>query len=178
MTDNSNLISESALKDLILVMKEKKYRLVTAESLTAGMISATLANIPGASAVLNGGFTVYQDRMKELILGVSKSVLDEFTAVSAPVARQMALGALQATGHDTLGPESSSIAVAVTGYAGSPGGLAQEEDSGLVFIALADTIKNAQSVVVHQHHFEGNRQQVRQETTNRAIQYVIDLVKE
>ena len=68
----------------------------TAESLTAGLISATLAEVPGASAALMGGVVSYDPRIKQALLGVPQAVIDGPGVVSEPCARQMAEGARHA----------------------------------------------------------------------------------
>lgn len=104
-----------------------KQRLVLAESCTGGLIAATLTTIPGVSAWLAGSLVVYQEASKQKWLGVAEETLEQHTAVSAPVAHQMAAGALATTPH-------AEIAAAVTGHLG-PG--APPEQDGLVFLAVA-----------------------------------------
>ena len=82
----------------------------TAESLTAGMIASTIADIPGASAVLRGGAVTYCDEIKHRVLGVEQETLDRFSAVSHQTAREMAVGSLDLY--------QSDVAVSATGYAG------------------------------------------------------------
>lgn len=84
--------------------------LATAESLTAGLVAAALADVPGASAVLQGGVVAYQNRVKEGLLGVAPDLLASRGAVDPKVARQMAAGARQALGAD--------VGVSTTGVAG------------------------------------------------------------
>ena len=87
--------------------------LVTAESLTGGGIGAALTAVSGSSAVYKGGIISYTNEVKHRILGVSREVLDQYGAVSAPVAQAMAAGVRKLLEAD--------IAVSVTGLAG-PGG--------------------------------------------------------
>ena len=169
------------IKALIEQAKAKSLRIVTAESLTCGMIGSTLASIAGASAVINGGFLVYQDRMKEKQLGVPPSLLKDFTAVSSEVAEAMAKGALEQTNEECLGDEASDISIAVTGYAGSPGGLAAEALSGLVYIALgyrSPLTAYAPQIKVFPHQFPGDRQAVRDATVDKALMYTQQLIQE
>jgi len=171
---------ESTLKEIIELATERGIRIITAESLTCGQVSASLANISGASAVVNGGFSVYQDEMKATQLGVPTDLLATFTAVSAQVAEAMAIGALEKTNSAVLGNKASNIAIAVTGYASSPGDLAPESDTGLVYIALATAFDQAAapSVTVYEHRFEGDRSAVRAQTTEQALGYILDAIKE
>jgi len=100
----------------------------TAESCTGGLIAGALTEIAGSSAVVDRGFVTYSNAAKHAMLGVDEDLLARFGAVSAPVARAMAEGALARAGVDR--------AVAVTGIAG-PGGGSAEKPVGLVHFALA-----------------------------------------
>ena len=82
----------------------------TAESLTAGLLSAHLCNVPGASGCFQGGVAAYQDAVKEAVLGVPPAIIQAHSAVSAPCARAMARGARQLF--------HTSYALSTTGYAG------------------------------------------------------------
>lgn len=82
----------------------------TAESLTAGLMAARLADVPGASAVLQGGVVAYQNSVKAGLLGVPADLLERVGAVDPEVARRMAEGARAGLGAD--------VGVATTGVAG------------------------------------------------------------
>lgn len=171
---------KTTIQELINKMRYKKLRIVTAESLTCGNISKVLTSVSGASDVVNGGFSVYQDEMKMALLDVRKKTLDQNTAVSASVAFEMAVGALKKTSAKKLGKEKASdIAIAVTGYASSPRGLANEEECGLVYIAIASNFNKRAfpDVDIHEHRFKGDRDEVRNQTTDTAINYVRELIK-
>lgn len=102
--------------------------IATAESCTGGLIAGALTEIAGSSAVVDRGFVTYSNAAKQAMLGVDPALLERFGAVSTPVARAMAEGALVRAGVDR--------AVAVTGIAG-PGGGSAEKPVGLVHFALA-----------------------------------------
>jgi PncC family amidohydrolase len=105
---------------------ERRVTLATAESCTTGLVAHLLGLIPGVSAALLGGVVAYANSAKRDLLGVSESLLEEFGAVSEPVAIAMAEGARIRFG--------ASLAVSITGIAG-PGGGSAEKPVGLVFIA-------------------------------------------
>lgn len=167
----ARIVSDKKVAVLLDQMRQNGVKIATAESLTCGWISATLARISGASDVVNGGFSVYNDTMKATVLGVPSDMLEEHTAVSEPVARAMAEGALQKS--------KSNIAVSVTGYAGSTGGLAPDSDAGLVYIGLAWRFNHAGGVQteVFRHQFPGKRNEVRVKTVNAALAHVADRLK-
>ena len=106
--------------------REKGLRIATAESCTGGLIAGLLTEIPGSSDVVERGFVTYSNEAKEDMLGVPTDLLHRHGAVSEPVARAMAEGALK---HSL-----AQVAVAVTGIAG-PGGGTAAKPVGLVYIA-------------------------------------------
>jgi PncC family amidohydrolase len=149
-------------------------RLVTAESLTNGGIGAKIVEMPRVSSSIVGVFGVYNDDMKVNMLGVPRNVIEKFSAVSAEVAHYMARGAIENT--FPCGDTSADIAIAVTGYAGSPNGFAPESEAGKVYIALG-TCFNEKSraginVQIHEHRFEGSRIEVQQATIAQSIEYL------
>ena len=134
--------------------------LVTAESLTGGGIGATLTSVPGSSAVYKGGIISYTDWVKENLLGVSRENLDRYGAVSQWTAGAMASGVRKAMNGD--------VAVSVTGLAG-PGGDEFGNPVGTVFIGYEDAARAA----VHHFVFEGNREEVRNQTIETALKLVL-----
>lgn len=110
-------------------LKEKQMKVATAESCTGGLIAKRITDVPGASEVFDCGIISYANEIKHRVLGVSEDDLNKYGAVSEPVARQMAQGALKVSGAD--------IAVSVTGIAG-PDSDSTNKPVGLVYIGLAD----------------------------------------
>jgi nicotinamide-nucleotide amidase len=102
--------------------------LATAESCTGGLVAGLLTEIPGSSDVVERGFVVYSNAAKHELLGVPDAMLAEHGAVSEPVARAMAEGALARSRADA--------SVAITGISG-PGGGSAEKPAGLVHFAAA-----------------------------------------
>lgn len=105
-----------------------RLKIVTAESCTGGLVAALLTDIAGSSAVFERGFVTYSNKAKEEMLGVPGDVLADFGAVSEPVARMMAEGA--------LANSRANIAVSITGVAG-PGGGTRMKPVGTVHLACA-----------------------------------------
>jgi len=135
--------------------------LVTAESCTGGGIGAALTAVPGSSAVYKGGVISYTNWVKHNLLAVPQAYLDQFGAVSAPVAEAMALGARQSMEAD--------IAVSVTGLAG-PGGDEYGNSVGTVYIGYCDTAR----LLSKEFHFDGSRSEVREQAVKAALQFVLD----
>jgi nicotinamide-nucleotide amidase len=104
--------------------------LTTAESCTAGGVAYAVTQIAGSSAWFDRGFVTYTNAAKTALLGVPERLLDAHGAVSEPVARAMAGGALVASG--------AQVAVAITGIAG-PGGGSPAKPVGTVCFAWAKT---------------------------------------
>ena len=101
----------------------------TAESCTGGLIAKLITDIPGSSGYFRGGVVSYSDDVKALLLDVPRDQLAAHGAVSAQVARAMAMGARQRT--------AAGLAVSVTGVSG-PGGGSPAKPVGLTYVAVAD----------------------------------------
>lgn len=102
--------------------------IATAESCTGGLIAGALTDIAGSSDAFDRGFVTYSNTAKETMLGVARDTLAAHGAVSEPVAREMAEGALRRA--------AAGVAVAVTGIAG-PGGGTPAKPEGRVCLAVA-----------------------------------------
>ncbi len=112
---------------VLAAARARGWMIATAESCTGGLVSAALTDIPGSSDVFDRGFVTYSYPAKTAMLGVPADLLTAHGAVSEPVARAMAEGALAASG--------AQLAVAITGVAG-PGG-SEAKPEGLVWFATA-----------------------------------------
>jgi nicotinamide-nucleotide amidase len=132
-------------------------KVVTAESCTGGLVAAALTAIAGSSDVVERGFVTYANEAKHEMLGVGLDTLESHGAVSEPVARAMARGAL---GHSL-----ASLSVSVTGVAG-PGGGSAEKPVGLVHFAAART---GFGIVAERHVFPGDRDGIRRLATITAL---------
>ena len=113
---------------LLALLRSQDLRLATAESCTGGLIAALLTETAGSSDIFERGFVTYSNAAKTEMLGIDPMLISAHGAVSEPVARAMAEGALTHSAAD--------ISVAVTGIAG-PGGGSAEKPVGLVHIAAA-----------------------------------------
>lgn len=121
---------EELAAEVLEICKDSDLMLATVESCTGGMIAAALTDIPGSSSVVERGFVTYSNEAKNQLVGVPMTLITEHGAVSEPVARAMAEGALV---HAPVG-----LAVSVTGIAG-PGGATETKPEGLVHFACACT---------------------------------------
>ena len=144
---------------IVKSLTQEKMTLALAESCTGGLIASRLTDVPGASAVFIGSVVVYADAAKEKFLGVRAETLAAHGAVSAAVAREMAVGARDKFGSD--------FALAVTGIAG-PGGGTAEKPVGTVFIALA----TAHGVEVKKFLNVWDRATFKQVTATQALEWL------
>ena len=138
-------------------------KIATAESCTGGLIAALLTSIAGSSKTFERGFVTYSNEAKHEALGVPEQLLAEHGAVSAPVAAEMALGAIRQS--------AAGAAVAVTGVAG-PGGGTEEKPVGLVFIAVAR--RDGDGAYVEEFRFENaGRDAIRNDTVGAAFELLL-----
>ena len=166
MTDSFEQISahnEELARHIVERASARGVTVSTAESLTAGMIASTIADIPGASAVLRGGAVTYCDEIKHRVLGVDQETLDRYTAVSHQTAREMAAGSLELY--------QSDIAVSATGYAG-PGGGTPDQPVGLVYTGIS----GPWGTVTHRNVYHGGRVEVKQRAALRAVYYLVHYI--
>lgn len=131
----------------------------TAESCTGGLISATLVNYPGISAVLTHGVVTYSNEAKMALLGVSEKTLEKYGAVSEETAREMVEGLIKLTG--------TRVGISVTGIAG-PGGGSEEKPVGLVYAGLYIDGR----VKVKKLNLSGDRQEIRSKTVTSILQWL------
>ena len=145
---------------VVRLLREKKLTLSAAESCTGGLIAKRLTDIPGASAAFCGGVVSYTNEVKHAVLGVPQDLLDEYGAVSEPVARAMAEGARRITGAD--------LALSVTGVAG-PDKDDRGNEVGTVFVGLS----TPESTAVRQLALGRGRERIR----TMAAHYALDMVR-
>lgn len=158
------MISARAV-EVLAAFRASGATLCTAESCTGGMIAAALTDPPGASHVLDRGFVTYSNAAKIELLGVPAEYLEKFGAVSEPVARAMADGALARCPAD--------VAVSVTGVAG-PGGTPQKPE-GLVHFACA--CRWDQTVHLKREFGQLGRDLVRSASVQTALGLLLDVLR-
>ena len=120
------------------------------------MVSSRIINVHGASDVFKYGFVTYSNKAKRKLVGVKKATLEKHTAVSEPVANEMAKGAAAESQAD--------VAISVTGIAG-PGGGTDDIPVGTVFIGCG--IKGESKA--YKYIFSGNRQRIREQAVSAAL---------
>ena len=154
-----NIEPNQALAGILI---ENHWFLTTAESCTGGLIAASCTDLAGSSAWFDRGFVTYSNEAKTDMLGVPAALIAAHGAVSEPVARAMAIGALQRS--------RAHLAVAVTGVAGPSGGSA-DKPVGTVWLAWAHNgIQGTEpSVRTERQVFAGDRAAVRQATVRAAL---------
>lgn len=154
-----------AAEHVLLTCRKKNLKVVTAESCTGGLIAAALTAIAGSSDVVDRGFVTYSNEAKREMIGVPWDAILGHGAVSEPVARAMAAGALARS--------SADIAVSVTGVAG-PGGGTDEKPVGLVHFGA---VRAGFDPIVERHVFPGDRDQIRRLTVLTALAMVTALAE-
>ena len=161
-------IRETAF-ELAAQLESSQTSIVFAESCTAGLVAASLAQVPGISRWLCGSAVTYQESVKIAWLDVAKSDLQKHTAVSDVVTRQMAIGVLKKTPH-------ANISAAVTGHLGP---LAPKELDGVGFVAIAirrqNVVQANECQCIADSRFE-LRQQSRVDRQYEAAAIVLEFV--
>lgn len=150
-------------------MQTHKLYLTTAESCTAGLIAATLADIPGAGALLDCAYVVYSKASKQHCVGVRAQTLDLFNLTSEEVAREMAVGALKNS--------RANVAIANTGVTDDTDAATP---AGTQCFAWAFKNREAESPRVYSEtrRFKGDRNQIRQAAANYALTRIPDHFQE
>lgn len=160
----------NTLERLASLLRQRGWMLTTAESCTGGLIAAACTELAGASDWFERGFVSYSNAAKTELLGVPSALIERHGAVSEPVARAMAEGALRQS--------QATLSLAVTGVAGPSGGSA-EKPVGTVWFAWClpptDETKGPHTLSQVQH-FVGTRRAVRAHTLTHALNRLEQLV--
>jgi nicotinamide-nucleotide amidase len=154
-----------ALARLVLdAARARGLRVATAESCTGGLVAGALTSIAGSSDVVEAGLLTYSNAAKTALLGVPDTLIAAHGAVSEPVARAMAEGAVSRTGAD--------VAVSITGIAG-PGGGSPEKPVGLVCFAVTHGATQA----CKQRFGDLGREAVRLASVRTALRLLLERIE-
>lgn len=145
-------------------LRDRGWIAATAESCTGGLVAGAITDIAGSSGWFDRGFVTYSNEAKQALLGVPARLIAEHGAVSEPVARAMAEGALARS--------DAHVCVAITGVAG-PGGGTRDKPVGMVCFAFA---ARTRATTAATHHFAGDRAGVRAAAVAYALEGLISLV--
>ena len=148
--------TSALVEQLATALKARGLMMATAESCTGGLIAGACTELSGSSDWFERGFVTYSNAAKHGLLGVPALLIERHGAVSEPVARAMASGA--------LAHSPAQLAVAVTGVAGPTGGSA-EKPVGTVWFGWA----TPEGVFTEHQRFDGDRAAVRQATVRHAL---------
>lgn len=153
----------SAASEVVGRLLARGLTVATGESLTAGLVCATLADVPGCSAVLRGGVVAYQGDVKQSLLGVSADTLAT-GIVSEGVAAELAAGAASRLGAD--------VGIGTTGVAGPDPH--DDEPVGSVWIAVA----GPSGIATAHLTLEGDRDQIRRQTVTACWDLLLETLDE
>jgi PncC family amidohydrolase len=146
------------------LLRQRNFKLVTAESCTGGLIADRLTDVPGSSEYFVGGFVSYAYEAKVASLGVSWDTLKAHGAVSRETVLEMARGARRALGAD--------VAISVSGIAGPGGGL-PDKPVGTTWIGLV-TPDGEQAQVFY---WKGNRRENKEQSADAALRMLIEYLE-
>ena len=146
-------------QDIGDLLRQKKLTLGVVESATGGLLSHLITNVPGSSDYYLGSVTAYSNDIKIRVVGVKKTTLSKYGAVSSQVAEEMALG-----GREVLGVD---ICVADTGIAG-PGGATPGKPVGQFYIGLS----HLGGTFSQKHVFTGDREQNKHNAADAALNWL------
>jgi nicotinamide-nucleotide amidase len=155
---------QGRVRGLGQALRQRGWRLASAESCTGGLIAAVCTSVAGSSDWFERGWITYSNAAKHEDLGVDAGLLAAHGAVSEPVARAMALGALQRAG--------AQLAVAVTGIAG-PGGGVPGKPVGTVWLAWGTQAR----MQAEQLQLAGDRGAVRAGTVHAALARLLEAAR-
>ena len=150
---------------LVKLLLDKKLKIATAESCTGGLLAKKITDISGSSAVFDMGIVSYANRIKNEFLGVKNEILETVGAVSSETAIAMAEGIRKIA--------ISDIGVGITGIAGPTGGT-PEKPVGLVYFAVSYKDETR----VEKLLLDGNRDEIRNKTTEIVCREVINRIEE
>lgn len=157
-SDNNQSVEEVLVKRLM----DKNLTISFAESITGGLLAASITDVAGSSKILSSSYVTYSNDSKIKNLGVRKETLDKYGAISEQTALEMACGLKNKT--------NSSVCVSTTGEAGPE---PSETDIGNVFICIYFSEDNYQ---LKHFYFPGNRERVRNITVSQVLSNLLYLI--
>lgn len=155
---DANLLKSA--EETLNALRQQHLQVATAESCTGGLIAGCLTSIAGSSDVFDRSWVTYSNAAKHEMLGVPRPVLEQWGAVSAETAAEMATGILK---HST-----ADIALSVTGIAG-PGGERPDKPVGLVWFGIC---KRSSAPLTEKMIFKGDRNEVREAAVAYGLQMI------
>ncbi len=149
-------------KKILEIAAENKMKISCAESCTGGLLSALFTEISGASKSFDRAFITYSNEAKNEMLGVKKTTLETFGAVSFETVKEMVEGVIKNS--------PAELAVAITGVAGPDGG-SVDKPVGLVYIAVSN--RRTKKLNIRKFNFAGNRDDVRRCAVTAALDMMV-----
>ena len=149
---------------LVKVLRKKNKTIASCESLTAGLFSATIASIPGASAVLKGGLVTYFTSMKTVLANVDEELIEQYGVISKECAIAMATNTRKIMDVD--------YAISFTGNAGPDAW--ENKPAGRVYCGIAQKEKTD----VYEFQFDDmTRNEIRQAVVSKMMEYLLETVE-
>jgi len=152
-------------EELGIILRVRRMSVAVAESVTGGLVSDLITDVPGSSEYFLGGVIAYSNESKTRLLGVRKETLEAYGAVSGETAREMAAGIRNAF--------SADVGAAATGIAG-PSGATPTKPVGTVFLAVD---LRGKRLIEEKAAFPGGRAEVKRAGANRLIGMIISAVE-
>ncbi|WP_042262629.1 CinA family protein [Paraburkholderia heleia] len=146
-------------------LRDGRLMLATAESCTGGMVATAITDISGSSVWFERGFVTYSNQAKTEMIGVPPELIEKHGAVSEPVARAMAEGALSNS--------RAQVSLSITGVAG-PGGGTPEKPVGMVSFGWSNRLHTSVETLV----FKGDREQIRVQAAAHALRGLLAFIDE
>jgi nicotinamide-nucleotide amidase len=162
--DSENIVQQLAIR-VGNRLRDGRLLLTTVESCTGGMIAAAITDVSGSSGWFERGFVTYSNQAKAEMIGVPPEMIEKHGAVSEPVAREMAEGALRNS--------RAQVSLSVTGIAG-PGGGTPGKPVGTVCFAWSNRVHTICQTLV----FKGDRHQIRVQASGHALRGVLTMLEE
>lgn len=160
----------NAIERVAAYMHEQSLKLVTAESCTAGLIAATLADIPGAGALLDCAFVTYSPHAKQQCLGVAARTLQRHNLTSEAVAREMALGAARNS--------PANVAISNTGVTDDTDPEVPAGTQCYAWVFKAGPADGSPGIYAETTRFNGDRNAIRRASAEHALTRLIDFHKQ